>query len=557
MDRLSIRIFGCALLAASAIASAGQPPVQLAWLHGEEMVAVQRTAANGAQTVTAPLRTPLGSVWKLFMYGYLAGRGVEEPAYRCDAVQRQADDEYCCDPGASIGRDVALARSCGPYFEPARLGLTQADWSRFWQQAGAPPWLHRLRALRPETELPVADLLLALERMPAASRIAARQALLPVSLREDGVLAALGAGPRLKTWSWRVDGERAGGAAGWLADGTPFWLEGPGTSRTVLRAHAGWVAAQWSANGLDAALADAAVMSAEPCIDVDFFRRYPITSVRRGDGGEVAAGPLRGRYVVAFRNGTRLPVEADSALRLIADRDGPAVVGRLSLEGYVARVVDREGQGREVEAARALAIAARTYVLQNASEGEGCRAIADDSRQQRVSPNPPSATARAAAAFTEGLVLDGTAVRYHADRAGPGVMSWQAAVQAARDGTGFEAILRTAYPGAALAGVASGNDCESLPQAEGWLKTREPRWRPVLRAEPGFEPPSAAVRVCQLAIGVPYSDQRRLLVRIREWQSREGRVTLIHEYLHLAFRNHPSGHDERYVERLAQRLADL
>lgn len=557
MGTLPARILVCALLTVATGASASQPPVQLAWLRGEEMVAVQRTAANGAQPVTEPLRAPLGSVWKLFVYGYLAGRDAREPVYRCDAVQRQADDEYCCDPGASIGRDMALARSCGPYFEPARLGLTQADWSRFWQQADAPPWLHRLRASRPETELPVADLLLALDHMPAAARIAARQALLPVSLREDGVLAAFGAGPRMKTWSWRVDGERAGGAAGWLADGTPFWLEGPGTSRTVLRAHAGWVAAQWSAHGLDSARADAAVVSAEPCIDVDFFRRYPIASVRRGDGSEAAAGPLRGRYVVSFRNSTRLPIEADTALRLITDRDGPAIVARLPLEDYVARVVDREGQGREVEAARALAIAARTYVLQNASEGEGCRAIADDSRQQRVSPNPPSPAARAAAAFTEGLVLDGAAVRYHTERASPGVMSWRAAVQAGRGGVGFEAILRTAYPGTALAGVASGSDCEALPQAEGWLKAREQRWRPVLRAEPGFEPPSAPVRVCQLAIGVPYSDQRRLLVRIREWQSREGRVTLIHEYLHLAFRNHPSGQDERYVERLAQRLADL
>ena len=557
MAKLSTRFLACALLAVAASASAAPPPVQLAWLHGEEMVAVQRTSASGAKAVTQPLRTPLGSVWKLFVYGYLAGRGVEEPPYRCDAVQRQADDEYCCDPGASIDRDVALARSCGPYFEPARLGLTQADWSRFWQQADAPPWLHRLRALRPETELPVADLLLALERMPAASRVAARQALLPVNLREDGVLGAFGAGPRMKTWSWRVDGERVGGAAGWLADGTPFWLEGPGTSRTALRAHAGWVAAQWSAHGLAAARADAAVVSAEPCIDVDFFRRYPIDSVRRGDGSDAAAGPLRGRYVVSFRNGTRLPIDAEPALRLVADRDGPVVVGRLPLEDYVARVVDREGQGREVEAARALAIAARTYVLQNASDGEGCRAIADSSRQQRVSPNPPSDAARAATAFTEGLVLVGAPIRYHSDRASPGVMSWQAAVQAGRSGAGFEAILRTAYPGASLAGVASGNDCEALSQAEGWLRAREPRWRPVLRAEPGFEPPSAAVRVCQLALGVPYSDQRRLLVRIREWQSREGRVTLIHEYLHLAFRNHPSGQDERYVERLAQRLADL
>jgi uncharacterized protein YfaQ (DUF2300 family) len=47
-----------------------------------------------------------------------------------------------------------------------------------------------------------------------------------------------------------------------------------------------------------------------------------------------------------------------------------------------------------------------------------------------------------------------------------------------------------------------------------------------------------------------------MVIHIREWASREGRVTLIHEYLHLAFRHHPSGRDEALIERLAQQLAD-
>jgi hypothetical protein len=57
-------------------------------------------------------------------------------------------------------------------------------------------------------------------------------------------------------------------------------------------------------------------------------------------------------------------------------------------------------------------------------------------------------------------------------------------------------------------------------------------------------------------MGVPHSDQRRLVIRVREWHSREGRVSLIHEYLHLAFRDHPHGQDEIFIERLAQQLAD-
>jgi hypothetical protein len=72
----------------------------------------------------------------------------------------------------------------------------------------------------------------------------------------------------------------------------------------------------------------------------------------------------------------------------------------------------------------------------------------------------------------------------------------------------------------------------------------------------GFEP-VPAVQVCELQMGSPHADQRRSLIRIREWRSREGRVTLLHEYLHLAFRHHPRGQDEAFVEAWAQRLADL
>ena len=548
--------FGVALC----MPSAAQPPVQLAWRSGDEMVAVQRAAAHeGAVAVTpsTAARTPLGSVWKLFVYAYLTGSAADETPYRCEAAAPATDEEYCCDPGESVGRDEALARSCGPYFEPKRLGSALAGWQRYWQGRNAPAWLARIAALRPETEVPVADLLDALASVPGESRVAARSALLPVSVRSEGVLAALGSGPRFKTWSWRVGGERAGGAAGWLADGTPFWLQGPGTSKSVLRSQASWAALQLQRAGLSAVPADAAVRAADPCIDVDFFNRYPIETVRRGDGTAAAAGALSGRHRISFRNGTQLAIEAEPVLRLAFAEGVPVIAARLPLEDYVARVVDREGRAGETEAARALAVAARSYALQNAAAGEGCRRIADDSRTQRVSPNAPSPAARAAAAFTEGLVLTGVEVRYHSNRAAPNVMAWEAAAAAGRGGAGFESILRTSYPGAGFGGVQGGSECEALPEAEHWLRLREAKWRPLLRAEAGFEPPGAPLRVCQLAMGTPHSDQRRGLIHVREWQSREGRVTLIHEYLHLAFRGHPRGRDEAFVERTAQRLADL
>jgi uncharacterized protein YfaQ (DUF2300 family) len=222
----------------------------------------------------------------------------------------------------------------------------------------------------------------------------------------------------------------------------------------------------------------------------------------------------------------------------------------------VARVVDREGSPAEPQAARALAVAARSYVLQNAAEGEGCRSIADSSQTQRVSPNPPSAGARAAAAYTDGLVLTGAAVRYHSTQAAPGVMAWADAVADAKAGATFDSILRKAYPGASFADALAVSDCIALPQAQLWLMQRQPRWRAQLRQQPGYEPLDESLRVCQLQVGTPHSDQRQLVIHIREWASREGRVTLIHEYLHLAFRHHPSGRDEALIERLAQRLAD-
>lgn len=548
-------------------------PPRLVWQTDQGVVAIERTAQGSAASIALPgaLQAPLGSVWKLFVYSYLSVNGTQEPAYRCASAQRQTDDEYCCDPGASIERDQALAQSCGPYFAPARLGLTAADWARFWRDNDAPSWLLRLDAMQPDTRVPVPELLAALRQVPAPARTAARQALQRVAVRDDAVLAALGGGPRFKTWSWREGSQPVGGAAGWLADGTPFWFGDAGTSRSALRAQARWIAEQWAAHGLTSPVSDAAAVSAQPCIAVDFFRRYPIRSVQRATPGHTSparAGPMRGRYRIAFQNGSELVIEAVPALMLgngaggtggangVDGADGPRIAARLPLEDYVARVVDREGDARETEAARALAIAARSYVLQNAVETKGCRQMADDSRTQRVSPNPPSAAARAAAAFTEGLVVSGQSVRYHGDRASAGVMSWQGAVAAGRDGQTFGAILRTAFPSGVLSPAQAGADCMPLPLAQEWLAERQQRWRRVLRAQAGYQPTDDTLRICQLAIGLPHSDQRRMVIRVREWQTHEGRVTLIHEYLHLAFRDHPHGQDELFIERLAQQLAD-
>mgnify|MGYP003340031676 CR=1 FL=1 len=569
-------VFAAALVMLPGQVAQAAPTTKLVWLQDDAPIGVERIGQQD-QAAPATLRTPLGSVWKLFVYSYLHAHGATETPYRCAAGQRKTDEEYCCDPGERIERDAALARSCGPYFEPARVGIDAQAWADYWRTqwqaqaeaqgaadaarnaaaaSTAPAWLLDLNAVQPDTEVAVADLLHALRAIATPERMAARTALLPVAIRHDAVLGALGTGTRFKTWSWQIGGERAGGAAGWRADGTPFWFGAAGTSRTALQTHAGWIAAQWAAREAAPPLPEAAAVEAQPCIEVEYFARYPIRSVLRADGSAAPPGPLNGRVRVFFANDNALPVDATPALVLNSDRDGWRIHARLALEDYVARVVDREGDAHETAAARALAVAARTYVLQNAGEAEGCRLIADDSRTQRVSPNPPSAAARAVAAYTEGLVLDGAPVRYHVSRAAPGVMSWEGAVQASRDGQGFEAILREAYPANGFAPAQAAADCTPMPEAGDWLMQRQQRWRAVLRAQPGYEPLDEAPLVCRLSMGIPHSDQRRLEIRVRDWASREGRVTLIHEYLHLVFRAHPNGQDESFIEQLAQRLAD-
>jgi uncharacterized protein YfaQ (DUF2300 family) len=100
------------------------------------------------------------------------------------------------------------------------------------------------------------------------------------------------------------------------------------------------------------------------------------------------------------------------------------------------------------------------------------------------------------------------------------------------------------------AGPAS---CERLPALEAWLDLHAARWQPVLSAQPGYERP-ADVEVCRLQARWPFADNRRNRVYVRRLLTTDDQVTLAHEYLHLAFKNYPSGHDEHYVETTARRL---
>ncbi|WP_338758523.1 DUF2300 domain-containing protein [Massilia sp. METH4] len=530
------------------------------WKEGRVQVRQLRDGGVPPRPFDGSRQVPLGSVWKLFVYVYAVDTGTPLPAYRCTG--RDAEEVYCCDAGKSVERDAALAQSCGPFFAPRRLMIGAAPWRAWWSKrlGGAPAgelaWLATPDALVPQRTVRLDSLLRALDSVPAEPRAVAESALLRVVLdgRGTDTVRWFGSQLRVKTFSWHETaerggaGQRLGGAAGWLADGTPVWFGGPGASAGVIR--------QWVPR-LAAALPPARPGDSG-CVEVDFFARYPIRSVR-GLAGSAAEGPLQGRHVVRFENGSTLAVQGNGEMLLHRDDAGrPRVRGRFAVNEYVARVVDREGSTAQPEAARALAVAARTYLQQNARQGAGCQRIADSSATQRVSANPATAAALEAARWTDQLVIDGATVRYHRDAAAPDTLAWTQAERHAREGRRFDELLATAWPRAALTIAGnSGTTCTRLQKNEQWLAHALPRWERMLRAEAGYERPAELPGVCALAFGAPYSEQSRNRIFMRPLATREDRITLAHEYLHIGLRRHPRGQDETYVEQLARRLADL
>jgi uncharacterized protein YfaQ (DUF2300 family) len=531
----------------SVATSPGSSDLTLSWLRDGRV----ETRASAGAGVT---KTPLGSVWKLFVYAYAIERGMDTPPYRCGPT-RGRDEEYCCEPGGSIDRDHALARSCGRFFEPPRLNIDAAAWRDFWKPRTDPfsTWLIDLNNLRPETVMPVVDLLHALAALPPDARTAAERALLPVMIDGygRGGDAYVGGLLRAKTFTWddpARPGTSMGGGAGWLVDGTPIWFASTGSSRRVLADHAATIA-DWlpapQRGPLD-----------EPCVAVDFFERYPIRTVDRLTPRETAAdGPLRGRYRVRFENGNVLTFTAAGELVLDLNGPRPRITGQFPMSDYIARVIDREADATVTQAARALGIVARTWMIENAAFERGCFRVADSSQMQRVSPNAPTAAAKAAALFTDGLVLHGTSVRYHRDTASPGVMSWQMASMQARDGRGFDLILADAFPGASLAAMTGERECRQVQDADAWLARMMPGWRRRLAAQAGFESPDR-LSVCSLDYGHPYADRARQRIYVRGIASREDRIAVAHEYVHLAFRFHPRGRDDVFVESMARTLVD-
>ncbi|MDR7057446.1 uncharacterized protein YfaQ (DUF2300 family) [Pseudomonas koreensis] len=522
-----------------ALATAQDEPLRVAYQG--ELLSLSQTQLIKREPLPASLDAPLGSLWKLFVYAWLVDAGAREPAYECRGQSKE--EVYCCSAGGRIERDQALVKSCGLYFEPARLGIAAAGWREYWQARQAPSWLLDLPAVQPATRVSVAELLGVLALLPAQDQM--HRVLLDVVLNaaDGNVVGELGGRLRVKTWSWLGDQDaqsRQGGFAGWTADGAPIWAGGRGTSQMVLRHYA---------QALASVLPTAWPADAGRCVEVGLFSKYPVSKVLAGDR-VATSGPLRGDYRVEFANGNALDIHSDGELFLLNDK----LVARLDREEYIARVLEREAKPQPAEAAKALAVAIRTYLLQNATRNGDCLSIDDSSNRQRVAPRPASAESRNIAAWTADLVLAGSTVTYHSDQPGPDKLAWQQAVEQANAGQRYDAILLHAYPRASLSRwdnpVAS---CEALPAAQDWLQKQRRGWRPRLESETGYNEVSTFA-VCKLAFGRPFVDRERQRIYVRGVLTLQDRLDLTHEYLHLAFEAHPHGQDETYIEGLARHL---
>ena len=498
---------------------------------------------------------PLGSLWKIFAYSYLVDENLPENPYRC--LGRDPDEIFCCKPGETIGRDIALARSCTPYFSFSRLGVSEGKWADYWKKTLAqtsnrqlPAWLTNRSLHKLETRVPVDELLLILQAvrtsLPRFTQI--EKALLGTVLNGTarGSFPSWGGLLRVKTFTWRDQPEETfiGGFVGWLPDGSAIWVSGEGHGRDMF------------VSDLRALVDKHSALQNDACVDVEYFKKYPIAAVH-----PKASGKLVGETTVRFKNGNTLKFLGDGSLEAVQHGKDVRIRARIRLEEYVARVIDREVAADPEEAARAFAIVIRTYLFQrnqNRKPGvDSCLQAEDSSHFQRVSPTSASRRARSISRWANGLILNGIEnLRYHSNKAGPDVMAWTVAKDRALSGLNAKEILSSFYPSGLLESGSRAESYACVPNkpTASWLANQVPRWRKRLIQLQGFEDP-AGIKVCYDRPRI-FSHLEALEIYVPRVMTRNDEISVAHEYLHLAFRHHPRGLDENFIETHARNLVE-
>lgn len=283
--------------------------------------------------------------------------------------------------------------------------------------------------------------------------------------------------------------------------------------------------------------------------------RYPLKKITAEKSTTaVNPGVLNGRYRVTFTNGNHITFVSHGETTLLSEKGKLKLQSHLDREEYVARVLDREAKSTPPEAAKAMTVAIRTFLQQNANREGDCLTIPDSSATQRVSASPATTGARTMTAWTQDLIYAGDPVHYHGSRATEGTLFWRQATAQAGQGERYDQILAFAYPDNSLSRWgAPRSTCQLLPKAKAWLAKKMPQWRRILQAETGYNEPDVFA-VCRLVSGFPYTDRQQKRLFIRNFFTLQDRLDLTHEYLHLAFDGYPTGLDENYIETLTRQL---
>lgn len=501
-------------------------------------------------------KAELGSLWKVFFYSFAVATDLHVDPYDCHDPQNAA---CACGPGgeAALDLDAALIHSCEEAFLIFREKASAVSWHDFWQgrfpENGAPEWLTDFSLFGARTRATPGDILAVFRLLQQDEKIFVRLRAALSRVPREGTASRLAdsspsAGVLLKTFTMgdRVQGYH-GGFAGWLDESTLVWVGAP--QRGAVVAETWFDSVRTRARDL---FGLETVASGTPEVCVNFLNDYPLKAITNKNGDAVGRGMLFGTFTATTERGSLIEFTTYGRIRLTRDDGRLKLRGCFPLEEYIARVVEREGDELSLSAKKALAITARTYVLDEAMRSDdGNLVIDDDSRKQRVQLSDPRQENLQVAQETQGLVLSGQ-VLYHLDERRSGTLTIRDAERQAQSGLSETEILKAAFPSYTIMPMwhLTGVKCERMAAAEEWLVYNLPAWKSRL-APLGADLTFPTV-VCRSRAHQAYFFGRKIFVP--DFANTDDQLTTAHEWLHGAFAGTPLATDDTKIEALAREL---
>lgn len=498
----------------------------------------------------------IGSLWKVYFYVYAVGRDLVFAPEVCTDLN--PENCHCGDKNESGGSDLdkALIHSCEGVFKNFKKQATEDDWRKFWQGFYAteilPAWLDDFESFGAETKITPGDVLKSWQGFRNDDRIFERlRAALSLVVREGTAKALVDKAPAatvlIKTFTMgdRVAGYR-GGFAGWITPDTLVWIRSDKRGAVTAEVFFEQVRAQ-----VNELFGRQRVAGSAFKVCVNFLNDYPLHSVKNSRGESVYSGRLYGTYTVITKRLSEITFRTQGKISLNSHKQQPVLSGCFNLEEYIARVIEREGDDISLAAKKALAIAARTYLLDEASrKNGGILFIDDDSQKQRVSLSDPREENIQVALATQGLVLSG-AVLYHLDKVAPNILTVAVADLQATQGLSEAEILQAAFPSYKIIPMwhVAGVSCEKIPAASEWLGYNIKSWK--TRIVPLGADTEFPAEVCRSRGAQAYYFGKRIYVPT--FESTDDQLTVAHEWLHGAFVHAPLMDDDE-IEMLAREL---